>query len=408
MNEAGAVDPASKPPAAFAARMAILYIALFLHVGVLLPYFPLWLQQRGLSATVISLVLTMPLVMRILTSGYISTYADRVPERANVMIGLFAGTAILVAVYPFATGFWAILSVALVVSIFQNPMAPVMDAITLAGVRRFGFDYGRIRLWGSLVFILANVAAGQVLAVYGDRTIIWMLIATAIAGLALSLLTPRLGQPPKPATKIQVASASPWNLLRNRRFLLVAAGIALIQGTHAMIYSFGSIYWNDAGFSGTAIGAFWGIGVLAEVIPRFVIRTLSGKAPIVFGDGSNGRDFTYVTDTADGLWRTAFNDRVVGQTVNLGWGRAVSVKQVGEEILRQCGCNDLTLEHVAERPGDIHSLIARTEKAAEILGFRPRVDFATGIANYVAWFKQRYANPAKLLEADHRNWTLPA
>jgi UDP-glucose 4-epimerase len=149
-------------------------------------------------------------------------------------------------------------------------------------------------------------------------------------------------------------------------------------------------------------------GVLAEVIPRFVIRTLSGKAPIVFGDGSNGRDFTYVTDTADGLWRTAFNDRVVGQTVNLGWGRAVSVKKVGEEILRQCGRNDLTLEHVAERPGDIHSLIARTEKAAEILGFRPKVDFATGIANYVAWFKQRYANPAVLLEADHRNWTLPA
>jgi UDP-glucose 4-epimerase len=149
-------------------------------------------------------------------------------------------------------------------------------------------------------------------------------------------------------------------------------------------------------------------GVLAEVIPRFVIRTLSGKAPIVFGDGSNGRDFTYVTDTADGLWRTAFNDRVVGQTVNLGWGRAVSVKQVGEEILRQCGRNDLMLEHVAERPGDIHSLIARTEKAAEILGFRPKVSFATGIANYVAWFKQRYANPAILLEADHRNWTLPA
>jgi UDP-glucose 4-epimerase len=149
-------------------------------------------------------------------------------------------------------------------------------------------------------------------------------------------------------------------------------------------------------------------GVLAEVIPRFVIRTLSGKAPIVFGDGSNGRDFTYVTDTADGLWRTAFNDRVVGQTVNLGWGRAVSVKKVGEEILRQCGRNDLTLEHVAERPGDIHSLIARTEKAAEILGFRPKVNFATGIASYVAWFKQRYANPATLLETEHRNWTLPA
>lgn len=149
-------------------------------------------------------------------------------------------------------------------------------------------------------------------------------------------------------------------------------------------------------------------GVLAEVIPRFVIRVMNGKAPIVFGDGSNGRDFTYVTDTADGLWRAAMSDRMVGQTINLGWGRMVSVKDVGQAILRQCGRNDLSLEHVAERPGDIHSLIARTEKAADLIDFRPKVEFATGIANYVAWFKQRYANPAALLEADHRNWTLPA
>ena len=149
-------------------------------------------------------------------------------------------------------------------------------------------------------------------------------------------------------------------------------------------------------------------GVLAEVIPRFVIRVMNGKAPIVFGDGSNGRDFTYVTDTADGLYRAATNDKMVGQIINLGWGRMVSVKEVGEEILRQCGRNDLALEHVAERPGDIHSLIARTEKAADLIGFRPQVDFSTGVHNYVEWFKTRYANPAALLEADHRNWTLPA
>ncbi len=148
-------------------------------------------------------------------------------------------------------------------------------------------------------------------------------------------------------------------------------------------------------------------GVLAEVIPRFVIRVLNGKAPIVFGDGSNGRDFTYVTDTADGLWRAAMSDAMVGKVVNLGWGRAVSVKEVGEEILRQCDRNDLSLEHVAERPGDIHSLIARTEKAADILGFRPTVDFSTGVHNYVQWFQQRYPDPSKLLETDHRNWTLP-
>jgi UDP-glucose 4-epimerase len=149
-------------------------------------------------------------------------------------------------------------------------------------------------------------------------------------------------------------------------------------------------------------------GVLAEVIPRFVIKVMNGQAPIVFGDGSQGRDFTYVTDTADGLWRAAFSDEIIGEVVNLGWGRLVTVREVGEEILRQCGRNDISLTHVPERPGDIHSLIARTEKADRLLGFKPKIDFSTGLQNYVAWFTKSYADPSKLLEADHRNWTLPA
>lgn len=148
-------------------------------------------------------------------------------------------------------------------------------------------------------------------------------------------------------------------------------------------------------------------GVLAEVIPRFVIRVLNGRAPIVFGDGSQGRDFTYVTDTADGLWRAAAQDALVGQTVNIGWGRMVSVREVAEEILRQTGRNDIAVEHAPERPGDIQSLIADVAKANSMLGFAPRVNFAEGVGRYLAWFKQTYADPSNMLEADHRNWAMP-
>ena len=148
-------------------------------------------------------------------------------------------------------------------------------------------------------------------------------------------------------------------------------------------------------------------GVLAEVIPRFVIKVINGQAPIIFGDGSQGRDFTYVTDTADGLWRAAHSDAMVGQIANIGWGRMVSVKEVAEEIIKQCGRNDVSVEHVPDRPGDIQSLIARTEKATELLGFKPQVDFATGIGNYVDWFKMRYDDPSALLEENYMNWTVP-
>lgn len=173
-------------------------------------------------------------------------------------------------------------------------------------------------------------------------------------------------------------------------------------------------YWRTYGMAASVVRPFNAFGprehdqgVLAEVIPRFVIRTLNGRAPIVFGDGSQGRDFTYVTDTADGLWRAAASDKLVGETVNIGWGRMVSVKEVGEEILRQCGRNDLALEHIADRPGDIQSLIADTAKATSVLGFAPQVSFADGIGRYIAWFKETYPEPSKLLEQDARNWVMP-
>lgn len=148
-------------------------------------------------------------------------------------------------------------------------------------------------------------------------------------------------------------------------------------------------------------------GVLAEVIPRFAIRVLNGMAPVVFGDGTQGRDFTYVTDTVEGLWQASQNDRVVGQTINLGWGRAVSIRQVAEAIIKQSGRNDLSIEFAMERPGDIQALIADTSKARQMLGFAPTIDFAEGIRRYLEWFRLVYPNPTSLLESNIENWRLP-
>jgi UDP-glucose 4-epimerase len=148
-------------------------------------------------------------------------------------------------------------------------------------------------------------------------------------------------------------------------------------------------------------------GLLAEVIPRFVIRTLNGMSPVIFGDGRQARDFTYVTDTADGLWRAGTSEALVGSTINLGWGRPVSIRQVAETVIQECGRNDLSLELAPERPGDIHCLIADTGKALRTIGFTPGVDFAEGIKRYIAWFRTQYPDPSELLERDVENWTLP-
>ncbi|HUA55528.1 MAG TPA: NAD-dependent epimerase/dehydratase family protein [Candidatus Sulfotelmatobacter sp.] len=147
-------------------------------------------------------------------------------------------------------------------------------------------------------------------------------------------------------------------------------------------------------------------GTRAEVIPRFTIRVLNGLAPMIFGDGSQGRDFTHVSDTVRGLTAAGQSDRLIGEIVNLGCGRLVTIADLARAVARACGRNDLSAEHLAPRPGDVHHLVADTTRARALLGFEARVGLEAGLADYVAWFKRRHPDPSRLLERDPVNWRL--
>lgn len=148
-------------------------------------------------------------------------------------------------------------------------------------------------------------------------------------------------------------------------------------------------------------------GDIAEVIPRFVIRVLNGLPPVIFGDGSCGRDFTYVTETAKGLALAATNDALIGREVNIAYGRMVTIAEVARTVIRQCQRPDIAPQLSAPRPGDVLALHADTKLAHEILGFQAEVDFEQGIEKYISWFTRRYPDPSKLLEDKVENWQLP-
>jgi UDP-glucose 4-epimerase len=148
-------------------------------------------------------------------------------------------------------------------------------------------------------------------------------------------------------------------------------------------------------------------GDLAEVVPRFVIRVLNGLPPVVFGDGSNGRDFTYVTELARGISLAGASDRLVGQRVNIAYGRMITVREVAETVMQACGHNDLNINFSRPRPGDVKVLAADTRRAATILGYSAEVAFTEGVRRYVDWFRSRYPDASILLEDKVENWDLP-
>lgn len=150
-------------------------------------------------------------------------------------------------------------------------------------------------------------------------------------------------------------------------------------------------------------------GAYGEVIPKFVVRALNGLRPIVFGDGQQTRDFTYVTDTAAGMVRASECDALVGRDVNVARGEEVSINEIARLVLERCGRPDLRPEYGAERPADVRRHYADVSRARSEMQFVAGVDIRTGIDRYVSWFMTTYPDPSQLLKQEQAiNWQAPA
>jgi UDP-glucose 4-epimerase len=146
-------------------------------------------------------------------------------------------------------------------------------------------------------------------------------------------------------------------------------------------------------------------GPSGEVIPKMTLRALCGEAPVIFGDGEQTRDFTFVTDTVRGLVASAEADDLVAETVNIAFGREVTIKGIAELITAECGTG-VEPRYMPARPADVRRHYADVSKAAERLGYRAEISIEEGIKRYVAWFREQHGHELEaLLAADQeRNW----
>jgi UDP-glucose 4-epimerase len=124
-------------------------------------------------------------------------------------------------------------------------------------------------------------------------------------------------------------------------------------------------------------------GDSGEVIPRFVVRALAGRSLTVFGEGTQTRDLTHVYDTAAAIARAAVAPGVSGQTLNVGSGAEHSINQLADLVRRTVGREDVVVEHLEPRPGDVLRLVADSSRAVRALGHRSTVSLEAGIGDLV-------------------------
>ncbi|MBE7185339.1 MAG: MFS transporter [Methylobacterium mesophilicum] len=269
----------------FEPRIALLYFAVFLPNGVMTPFLPIWLENLQFSAGSIAVVLSAQLFMRVVATPALSSLADRLPDRAPMLIGTALATFAITCLYLLPPSFALVLAVTLAHSIFQPLQQTLTDSLAVSGVRRYRSDYSRMRIWGSISYLAGNIVAGIVLARSGAGIVPWLLILGYGLMVAVSIATPRLGRPRRPTV---ANPAEGVMLLKNRAFLFLVLAVAAIQGSHAFLYGFASIFWRSQGLSDSIIGALWALGTLAEVVlfvafPRFLGHFSAQRIIVIAG-----------------------------------------------------------------------------------------------------------------------------
>ncbi|OQW58771.1 MAG: 3-phenylpropionic acid transporter [Proteobacteria bacterium SG_bin9] len=265
----GVRDPAARR---FAIRTALFYSTIVGLGGTYLPFFPVWLKAVGVDAIWIGIITAVPSVVRLSVLPLITRFAEsRNLLRTTMIVG-----SVLTVVGFYALGWLreplAIFIVFSVTTVVWIPLSSLTDGYALKGVARYGLNYGPLRLWGSIAFVVGTVICGTMLDLIDGKNLIWVLVAVAVLNMVSSFGLQRIDQAPGDAAQ----PASSPALLRNPLFLAAIFLVALIQASHAAYYTFSAIVWQGLGYSGFTIAALWALGVIAEIIlfalsPRFTI-----------------------------------------------------------------------------------------------------------------------------------------
>lgn len=258
-----------------ALRLGVYYSALFMAVGVQLPFWPLWLKHHGLDPSQIGLVLASTYLVKSLVNPLVGHLVDRRGERRRPMLWLAVGATVTWLGFAVIDGFWPILLLTMLSVGLWSGIMPVGEALALITTQRHGVDYGRVRLWGSLAFIVTASLCGRLLLGHSPDVLVW-LVAAALAATALSCAA-------LPDTRVPVTergAAPPLKpLVTSAAFLLFLAATSLNAASHTVYYAFSTIHWKAAGISDDTIGLLWSEGVIAEI----VLFALSGRAVRRFG-----------------------------------------------------------------------------------------------------------------------------
>ena len=242
-------------------RLSGFYFFYFASLGVFVPYWGLYLQWQGFSAQEIGELTAIFLGTRIIAPNILGWIADHHGQHMKIVrLASIIGTLIFSAILLNNSYLW-IAVVILLFSIFWNATLPQFEANTLQHLGEQSHHYSKIRLWGSIGFIIAVSVLGVLFETISIEAMPIALIIT-MTGIWLVSLT----VPESAARHLSLDHQPLTQLLKQPTVLAFFAVCFLTLLSHGPYYTFYTIYLEQHGYSRTLIGQLWALGVIAEIV----------------------------------------------------------------------------------------------------------------------------------------------
>ncbi|MHB1247757.1 MAG: MFS transporter, partial [Sulfuriferula sp.] len=241
-------------------RLSGFYFFYFAFVGAMSPFWGLYLESLAFSAFQIGVLMSLLQVMRIFAPNIWGWMADRSGQRVMIVQLAALGSLLAFLGVFFGSSFVWLFAVMATMSFFWSASLPLVEATTLSHLGEHSHRYGRIRLWGSIGFIVAVLGLGYWFDVRPISDLPWAVLGFMVG---IVLLARRI---PEAAIEVHVADHLPvWHIVRRPEVMALIGACFLMAVAHGPYYTFYSIYLVDHGYTKSAVGWLWALGVICEI-----------------------------------------------------------------------------------------------------------------------------------------------
>ena len=241
-------------------KFSFVYFSIFIVIGINAPFWPLWLSYKGFDSRYIAVILSLSVLIKIFSNPFFAGIGDRYGDRRLPMFFLSIISILLLFSLNFINSLFFISLVAIISWAMFAPLMPLTESLTTTAIKKYKFDYGNTRLWGSMSFILAAFLIG----IFVDKKGISYIPILMTIGAILVFIS--ICNIPKIKSLPSRHNISIYSLLNNRSFLPFLLACGAIQSSHGMYYGFSSIYWQSIGINKSIIGGLWAEAVIFEII----------------------------------------------------------------------------------------------------------------------------------------------